>query len=149
MVQWLCWGVVDPEGAAMTTRDEIESVLRAAYAARVRGDLEGTLAAFHPDVQFRLNGRGTGLTAMSDAQRGHASLRPALAELIKTFRFDDWREIALLVDGERAALHWRARVTNTMSGKSDEFDVVDVCRFEDGKIVDFLQSFDSALVMKL
>ena len=133
----------------MTTRNEIETVLRAAYAARVGGDLEGTLAAFHPDVQFRLNGRGTGLTAMSDALSGHASLRPALAQLIKTFRFDDWREVALIVDGERAALHWRARVTNTVSGKSDMLDVVDVCRFQDGKIVEFLQSFDSALAMKL
>src|SRR5262249_2100679 len=114
----------------MTTRNEIESALRGAYAARVRGDLEGTVAPFHPDVQFRLNGRGTSLAAMSDAQRGHGSLRPAIAELIKTFRFDDWTEIALLVDGERAALHWRARVTNTVSGKSDMLDVVDVCRFQ-------------------
>jgi len=133
----------------MTTRDEIESALRATYAARVRGDLDGTLAGFHPDVQFRLNGRGSGLAALSEVQRGQASLRPTLDGLIKAFRFDDWQEVALLVDGERAALHWRARVTSTASGKSDVFDVVDVCRFQDGKIIDFLQSFDTALAIKL
>ena len=36
--------------------DLIRKVVRSTYEARVRGDLEGTLAAFADDVVFEFNG---------------------------------------------------------------------------------------------
>jgi ketosteroid isomerase-like protein len=44
----------------MTNRDVIGELVRSVYAARVRGDVEGTLAGFTNDVIFEFNGRGIG-----------------------------------------------------------------------------------------
>jgi hypothetical protein len=55
----------------------------------------------------------------------------------------------LLVDGEKALLHWTARVTYTPTNKSENVETFDVVTFRDGKIVDCLQSTDTALVSSL
>ena len=72
-----------------------------------------------------------------------------MQQLIDNFRFGDWKEIALLVDGDRAFLHWRAMVTSPVSGKSAEFDVFDLVTIRDGKIIALHQSTDTAMVMSL
>ena len=133
----------------MTSRAEIEKIIRDAYAARARNDVEGTFAAFHPDCDFRLNGRGTGAAAMNQPFRGQAAVRQAIGSLIAAFRFEDWKLIDLIVEGDLAAVHWRAKVTCNATGRFDEFDVIDKCRLKDGKVIEFLQSYDSALAKKI
>jgi ketosteroid isomerase-like protein len=133
----------------MTSRNEIEETIRSAYAARIRGDLEGVLACFAKDAVFEINGRGSGVEALSGATQDADVLRTTMKALMDTFHFDDWKEIALLVDGENASLHWRALVTNTATKKADVFDVFDFITVRDGKISKFLQSFDTALAMSL
>jgi ketosteroid isomerase-like protein len=133
----------------MTTRSEIEDTIKSAYAARVRGDVDGVMSAFAPDAVFEFNGRGTGLQAMSSPCCDTDALRATMQAFIDAFRIEDWTEISLLIDGEKASLHWRARVTNTKTGKADAFDVFDLLTFRDGKIANFLQSTDTALVMAL
>ena len=81
--------------------------------------------------------------------RGHAAVLQAVTALIAAFRFDDWKIVDLIVEGDLAAAHWRAKVTNNANGQFDEFEIVDKCRFKDGKIIEFLQNFDSALAMKI
>lgn len=63
---------------------------------------------------------------MSAPVAGKAAIRPVLQELIKHWRFDDWKECSLLVDGERALLHWTARVRYTPTKKSESIDTFDV-----------------------
>lgn len=133
----------------MTTRAHIESTVRSIYAARVRGDLNEVLAGFADDAVFALNGRGTKVASLSTASKGKAAIRPLMRELIDTWRFDDWKELALLVDGERALLHWTARVTCLPTKKTEQFEVFDLITFRDGEIVDHRQSTDTALVMTL
>jgi ketosteroid isomerase-like protein len=133
----------------MTSRAQIEDTVRSLYAARVRGDLEGVMRGIADDAVFGLNGRGTGQPALAKVSRGKAAIRPVLQQLIETFRFDDWKEQALLVDGERALLHWTARVTCVPTNKSEIFDVFDLVTFRDGKIVDHRQSTDTALIMSI
>ena len=70
----------------MTSRSTIEETLRSTYSARVRGDLEGTMAAFTDDVVFEFNGRGTGLSSLASAVEGKAALRPVMQNLIEHFR---------------------------------------------------------------
>ena len=133
----------------MTSREQIATTIRALYAARVRGDLDTVMKDISKDATFGLNGRGTGVPALAAASKGEAAIRPVLQELINVWRFDDWKEHALLVDGEQAMLHWSARVTCIPTNKTEKFDVYDLITFRDGKIVDFRQSTDTALVMKL
>jgi ketosteroid isomerase-like protein len=133
----------------MTSRNQIEETIRSAYAARIHGDLDGVMAVFAPDAIFEFNGRGTGLQAMSSPCCDADALRATMRALIDTFRIDDWKEISLIIDGDKASLHWKARVTNTTTGKADVFDVFDMLTFRDGKISNFQQSTDTALVMSL
>jgi ketosteroid isomerase-like protein len=133
----------------MTSRGHIENTIRSLYAARVKGDLEGTLRDLAEDAVFRFNGRGTGVEALSTPSMGKAAFRPVLQELIKNWRFDDWKQCSLLVDGEKALLHWTARVTYTPTQKSEQLDTFDIITFRDGKIVDFCQCTDTALVLSL
>src|SRR5262245_25974139 len=101
----------------MTSRAQMEQTIRSLYAARVRGDLDGTMKALAEDAVFSLNGRGTGIPAMSQDCKGKAAIREAVGQLIQNWRFEDWKETSLLVDGERMALHWTARVTFVPTGK--------------------------------
>ena len=133
----------------MTSRAHIEETVRSLYAARVRGDLDGVMGGIADDAVFCLNGRGTGVPALCTPSKGRAAIRPLLKDLIDTWRFDDWKELALLVDGERALLHWMARVTCVPSGKSESFEVLDLVTFRDGKIIDHRQSTDTALMMSI
>jgi ketosteroid isomerase-like protein len=98
---------------------------------------------------FGLNGRGTGEKSLGERVKGKAAIRPILQQLIENWHFDDWKVCSILVDGERAVLHWTARVTCVPTKKSDNFDVVDLVTFSNGKVVDFHQSLDTALVMSL
>src|SRR5262249_44692257 len=127
----------------------MEQTIRSVYAARVRGDLDGTVKDFAEDAVFSLNGRGTGVPAMSQDCCGKTAIRQVIGQLIDDWRFDDWKETSLLVDGDRMALHWTARVTFVPTSKSATMDVVDMISFRDGKIVEFRQSTDTAMAMSL
>ena len=130
----------------MTSRAHIEETVRSLYAARCRGDLEGVMKGIADDAVFMFNGRGTGHPVMADEKRSKPAIRSIVGELIGNFRFDDWKELALLVDGEKALLHWTAKVTCVPTRKTERFEVFDLVTFRDGKIVDFRQCTDTALV---
>jgi ketosteroid isomerase-like protein len=128
------------------TEKNMKDVIRSAYAARVRGDLEGALAPFSDDAVFLFNAEGVGLPGLGTPARGKLAIRRALADLIENFRFSDWQELALIAEKEKAALHWRATVTFVPNGRSQTFEVIDLITFRGGKIVDFHQNTDSAAV---
>ena len=133
----------------MTSRSQIESAIRALYEARVRGDVEGVVSFFTQNAVYRLHGAGTGSVALGRPAEGLAMIRLIVTALVQTSRFSNWKEIALLVDGEQAALHWRALATHGVTGKSVELDLFDFYKFRDGKILELQQSFDTALAMSI
>jgi ketosteroid isomerase-like protein len=135
----------------MTSRAQIEETIRSLYVARVNGDLDGTLKDMAEDATFGIHARGTGAPELSAPIKGRASIRAAVEALIADWQFKEWKEIDLLVDvdKEKALLHWRARVQNAKSKKSEIFYVFDIIKFRDGKIVDFQESTDTALMMSI
>lgn len=133
----------------MTDRSQIERVIKSLYAARLAGDAERTLSDFAEDGTYAINARGTGVAAMEKPITGKAAVRVAIQGMVDTWRFDDWRQVDLLIDGERALLHWTADITFIPTGKQARFDVLDVIRFEAGRIIHFSQHTDTALMMTL
>ena len=131
----------------MTSRAQIEDTIRSLWAARVRGDLEGTLKDVAENAAFSVNARGTGEASLSGRTTGKAAIRPVLRQLIETWRFDDWKQVSLLIDGEKALLHWTARVTCVPTGKSENFDVFDLITFQDDKIVDCSTAAEAARLL--
>jgi ketosteroid isomerase-like protein len=133
----------------MTDSETIRKIVRSTYEARSRGDLDGTMASFADDAVFGFNGQGTGLPSMATEARGKPAVRRLIQEFIDSFRFSDWQEVSFVVEGNKAALHWRANVTFTPNGRSEHFEVFDFLTFRDGKIVDFRQGTDTAKVRSM
>jgi ketosteroid isomerase-like protein len=133
----------------MASADQLKTTIRKLYAARVAGDLSGLTAEFADDVMFEFNGKGADFPGLSGPVSGKSEVAKAMEGLFDAFRFHNWRERSLIVEGDRAALHWHAQVTFTPTGHSDDFDVMDLFTFRDGKVVELRQSTDTAQVKTL
>ena len=132
----------------MNDRAAIEATLKAAYAARIRGDVETTVGFFTNDAVFALAGaKEASPVAMRCTDR--ESLRSAMSGLVGAFEFKDHQIVSLIVEGPRAAVHTRARVRATGSGEEVTTEMVDLVTFRDGKIASFLEFCDTALAAKL
>ena len=133
----------------MTSRDQIQQTINATYAARKQGKLDETMKSFADDATFVLNAKGVGVEGLGERISGKAAIRTAIAKLIEDWRFNTWDCIDLVVEGEKALVHWRSNVTCVPTNKSAVFDVFDVITFRNGQIVEFRQSTDTAQMMRL
>ena len=124
----------------MTDRPSLEQCLRELYEVRVHGSLETLCSLFAPEVRFRIAGTSDGKPIAIGAQ-GMDAVRPWLAMLVKTFRLSDQEVLSLLVDGERAAVHWSARVHSRITGAQANTEFVDLVTFRDSQIVSYAEFF--------
>lgn len=132
----------------MTGRAAIESALRDAYAARVRGDLDGVCRHFADDATFAMAG-STDASPVPVRCEGCDTIRGAMARLIAGFRFIDHQILSIIVEGSRAAVHARLRVRSEATGKEEVTETADLVTFKDGKIASFVQFCDTAMAAKL
>lgn len=93
---------------------------------------------------FEFYGEGTGLPSMMGEIRGKAAMAHMIKEFIDNFRLSDWQEVSFVVEGNKAALHWRANITFPQKGRTETFDVFDFLTIRDGKIIELRQSTDTA-----
>jgi len=133
----------------MTDREQIETKVKALWDARLKEDVDGTLKDVADDAVFEINARGTGVPGLSAPVVGKPAIGEALRELFAMWDFKDWRTVDFLIDGEAAMVRWSAKVVCTPTGKSDTFDCYDLIKFRDGKIVDYRQATDTAMLMRL
>jgi ketosteroid isomerase-like protein len=135
-------------GAAMTDRNEVEALLRAAYAARKRGDVEAILGVFAENAHFGLAGpRQASPVAMCGT--GLEALRAQLTGLVQAFEWLDQEILSMIVEESRAAVHWRGRIRSAVTGDEVETEVVDIASVENGKIVSFVEFCDTGLAARL
>ena len=132
----------------MTERAAIETLLKDAYQARVQGDLEKVMSYFHPECRFQLMGAPEMIPACSP-HCGCDAVREHMAGLIETFGFSKFETLDLIVEGDRAAYRWRADVTFRPTGRTQNFEALDILTFEDGKVRNITQFTDTASVMQL
>ncbi len=132
----------------MEQRARIEAVIRAAYEARRRGDLDGVMAHFAPRAQFMLVGSPAASPVPLSAM-GNAAVREVLRRLMASFEFSEVELRLLLIEGDKAAVHWSARVRVPASGQEAETELLDLISFEGDKIVLFKQFADTALAARL
>lgn len=132
----------------MTERATIESILKDAYAARLRGDVEGMVRHFADDAVFALAGaREASPVALrcSDCD----SMRAAMAGLVGAFEFKSHEIVALVVEGDRAVAHTRVRVRAAATGEEAVTEMADIFAVKNGKIASFLEFCDTALAAKM
>jgi ketosteroid isomerase-like protein len=131
----------------MTSRADIERILRDAYAARRRGDLDALAGIFAPHARFQM--AGSNASPIATLVEGAEQYRPLLAGMIKTFEILEHDILTMLIDGSKAAVQWRARMRSTVTGETVETDLFDLLEIEDGRITSFYEFCDTALAARM
>ena len=131
----------------MTSREDIERALRAAYAARQRGDLDALSRVFTPHARFQM--AGSNASPIAARAEGEESYGPLLAGMIKTFEVLDHQIVSMLIDGSNAAVQWRAKIRSTVTGETVETAICDLIEMEGDRIKSFLEFCDTALAARM
>ncbi len=132
----------------MMDRGQVERLLAEAYAARRRGDVDGICACFADNPSFVMAGaRETSPIAVQCTDS--TTFRTVMNGMIATFEWLDQEILAMIIDGPKAAVHWRGRVRSTLTGDEVVTELVDVITVRDSKIQSFVEFADTALAAKL
>lgn len=126
----------------MAERSTVEEFLHQAYAARQREDLDEIMALFHPAACF-------GVVGGDQSPADVTQCRSMLAGILDTFQLLDHSIHSIVIEGERAAVHWRGRFRARATGRIGETDMVDVIELRDGRIARMKSFFDTALAAEL
>jgi ketosteroid isomerase-like protein len=129
-------------------RNHIERTLREAYAARQRGDIDAILRLFTPDAQFTMAGSPQ-MSPVAMQVEGAEPFRAALQGMIKTFIVEGHEIVSILVDGDRAAVHWRAQIRSSVTGEVLRSELCDLVYFRGGRIASFHEFCDTAAAARL
>ena len=121
-------------------RAEFERLLSELYDARAAGALERLCALFGPDAVFKISGSSDGKPIAVSA-RGDQEVRSWLAVLVKTFRLTRHEILSMVIDGQRAAVHWRASIHSRITGASVPTELVDLGELHDGSIGSYVELF--------
>jgi ketosteroid isomerase-like protein len=123
----------------LTTRSEVEALLGRLYAARMRSDLDAVCRLFGETAKFRIAGVSRHGGPIAIAAVGKAEIRQWLALLLKTFQMSDQRIVSMIVEDERAAVHWSAKVYSRISGLTTRTELVDLVALGDGRIASYTE----------
>ncbi|MCW5688373.1 MAG: nuclear transport factor 2 family protein [Pseudolabrys sp.] len=129
----------------MSDRMEMESLVRALYAARVGNDIATVERMFADDARFEILGSNPAAVKTT----GKRNIVAAAEALMKTFVMDDLEILALLIDGNRAAVHWRVAIKPAGSGVPVTADMIDIVTIENGLVTALTEICDSALAMQV
>ena len=124
----------------MPDRLEVERLLRELYAARLGGDLEALCRTFAKDARLDIAGTSYA-TPMAIRAAGLGEIRSWLALLVKSFQLGDQEILSMIIDGEAAAVHWRARIRSKITGATVLTELIDVVRVREGRIASYTEFF--------
>lgn len=120
-------------------RSEIDRLLRGLYDARLRGDVDGVCRVFSEDAKFKITGASHHASPIAVVAVGIAEICQWVALLIKTFQLKDHTILAVIIEEERAAVHWHADIYSRITGLSVPADVVDLVEVRNQRIVSYTE----------
>lgn len=129
-------------------RDAVRRSLQQTYSKRDSGDIDGTLAAFHPDGRLQIAGAQAHSQAAVLAA-GHEQLRDTLARFIAAFGFVRRDIISMVIEDDRAAVHCRVTLRFIPKDQTVTTDLLDLFKFQDGKIIELVEFVDTAAINEL
>lgn len=124
----------------MTQRLETEKLLQDLYAARVEGQLDRLCALFSAQANFKIAGASEG-KPIAIAAEGSAQIRTWLAVMLKTFKLSRYQQLAVVIDGSRAAVHWRVDILSKVTGVVVPTELVDLVEVSEGRIASYREFF--------
>jgi ketosteroid isomerase-like protein len=129
----------------VTDRNTIEKIIRDSYAARAAKDLDAITRTFTPDGTFRLAASAAAFPAAVRIA-GSEQLRVGIGALIETFDFLKQDMLASVIEGDKAAVHWRVQIRHNPTGQVFETELFDLWTFAGTRVASLVQFFDSALI---
>ena len=123
---------------------EFEAFLKSFYAARIEGDVEATGAMFGDDAQFRIVGSPE-FSMLATSVQGREGIMGLFRTISDSFGLDEFSMEDLLMDGNKAAVRWSARVQNITSGETFTTELADFIEIDGGKIISLSEFLDTAL----
>jgi ketosteroid isomerase-like protein len=121
-------------------RLEIEQLLKELHAARTEGQLDRLCALFAPDASFKIAGASDGKPIAITA-RGSKEIRTWLAVMLKTFKLSRYQLLSVVIDGTRAAAHWRVDIHSKITGVVVPTELVDLVEVSGGRITAYREFF--------
>ncbi|HJU42254.1 MAG TPA: nuclear transport factor 2 family protein [Vicinamibacterales bacterium] len=118
------------------------ALVQSSYAAFGRGDIDGVLATFDRNIEWKTPGPEDLPTA--GVRRGHAEVREFFGTLTELFDFELFEPHTFLADGDRVVVLGKDTVKVKASGKSISEDWCHVMTIRDGKVVAFQEFLDTA-----
>jgi ketosteroid isomerase-like protein len=61
--------------------------------------------------------------------------------MIKTFKLSEHTILAMLIDGAKAAVHWRAKIHSRITGTTVLTELVDLIEIRNGRIASYVEFF--------
>lgn len=130
-------------------RDETEALLREMYAQRLANDLDQCVAYFAPTAMFELCGSEDASPIPCRCEGDHSAMRDLLTVLIDTWRWKDIEYLAFVIDGDSAVIRYRLTVEFVPLGETVTTEITDHAVLRDGKIAEFSEFVDTAMVASL
>ena len=121
-------------------RLEIEKLLAELYAARTEGQLDRLCALFAADASFKIAGASDGKPIALTAH-GPREIRTWLAVMLKTFKLSRYQLLSVVIDGARAAAHWRVDIHSKITGVVVPTELVDLVEVSGGRITAYREFF--------
>jgi ketosteroid isomerase-like protein len=128
----------------MIERAAVECLLERLYAARIAGNLDALCGLFTTDAVFEITGVSQS-KPIAIRTAGSGEFRPWLALLLKTFRLTDHVLITVIIDDNRAAVRWRARIHSRITGAEVITDVVDLIEITSTHILSYIEFFSGSM----
>jgi ketosteroid isomerase-like protein len=129
-------------------RVEKERLLRELYEARIRKDFNAISQFFAPDMYYHMMGSPDGGGQIIQAV-GLDEFRPLTEEMMKTFVLSDLEIRNVMIDGDKAVVHWQVRIQSGTTGDVALTDLCDIIEFKNDRIVSFVEFCDTALAGRL
>jgi len=125
-------------------RTEIDAFVRKLYAARVDGDIDALSQLFAEDAVFQIAGSPE-YSMLASLAEGHETVMSLMRTIVDTFSLSDVAILDLLVDGNKAAVRWRATVHVMTTGQTVTTEIAAFIEIVGGKVVSLIEFVDTAL----
>jgi ketosteroid isomerase-like protein len=132
----------------MSDRAEIEQLIRRMYAARVAGDIETLGMIFAENARFQMAG-SPDASPLAMTVDGHAGIMAQMQTHIDSFELGDFTILDMVIDGDKAAVRWRATIHYTTTGRSFSTQLADFISVANREVVSFVEFIDTALAVEV
>jgi len=132
----------------MTTRREIEVLVRGLCAARVAGDMDTLRQGYADTATFRIAG-SPAWGPLSAPLDGHAAIMARFESNIASLPLGDFAILDLVVEGNQAAIRWRATVRDVGTKDDATTEVAQFLEVENGKVISLVEFLDTAFAVSV